>query len=94
VAEAFPEIAQKITVRVSLIENHLSVTLPDGETLSFDTDHARDLADALFARGFEVDQVQCVDWHEGDGSTAPGAGHAIAIKLRLRELAQPHGETA
>lgn len=75
-------------VRVSMSENHLSVTLPDGETLAFDTDHARDLADALFARGFDADHVQCTDWREGDGSAAPGAGHAIAIKSRLRELAE------
>ena len=71
------------TVRVSMIDDRLTVTLPNGEPLSVNTEHARDLADALFARGFDADHVHCTDWREDEGI---GAGHCIAIKSRLREL--------
>lgn len=73
------------TVRVSMIENRLTVALPDGEMLTVDTDHSRDLADALFVRGFDSDHVHCADWRENDGI---GAGQSIAIKSRLRALAK------
>lgn len=48
-------------------------------------DDADALADLLFARGVAVDQVRCADWREGDA--APLVGQAVAIKSRLRALA-------
>lgn len=71
-------------VRVTVVGTRLVATLPSGEMISVDTDHAADLADAIFAQGFRSDDVHCADWRDGD--CAPLAGQAIAIKARLRVL--------
>lgn len=70
-------------VRISLIGHQLTAALPTGDVLS--ADDADALADLLFARGVAVDQVRCADWREGDA--APLVGQAVAIKSRLRALA-------
>lgn len=65
--------------------NRLSASLPSGKVLTVANGAA--LAELLSAHGVGVVQVQCGDWRVGD--SAPTAGQAIAIKLRIRELGNP-----
>lgn len=71
-------------VKALLMNDRLTVKLLDGEILSVGSEQARDLAAALYIRGYVCDQVCFGDWREGD--TYPGAGTAIALKSRMRAL--------
>lgn len=76
-------VANPSTVRVAMVAGRLRAVLPDGEVFAVDPDCSRDLADALFFRGFGSERVFCADWREEDGI---GVGHSVAIKARLHEL--------
>lgn len=69
-------------VTVYQLAGELSVLLHTGETITDNDPEA--LAEQLFQRGYRTADVHIADWREADRS--PGAGQAIALKWKLRQL--------